>query len=435
MNEQMRALLAIFRASQWQPIETVNAKQYKQLCEIVKHAKATAPFYQHLYQHLSDEQHEISLTELPILTRDMIQQSGETYFSNNIPLHHGKQFPFQTSGSTGKSVKTMGTDFTRLVYETLMLREHEWHQRDASKRLMAIRWAKRDFAPAPLGHLQSSWGSPINQHMQTGESIFINVASETKDQVDALLYYQPAYLFSYPSQLAAIAEYCLHNKISLTFLEEICMTGETLADHYLKLLRSALPNCKLTDAYSSEEFGIIANQCPEYHQYHVNSESVIVEIIDDYGNPVANHQTGRVLITSLINYATPLIRYDVGDYAEWGDSCRCGRSLPVIKKIHGRKRNRLRLPTGESLFPYLGEHHDSAHITTNIRKFQFIQHTLHDIEIKLVLDEPLSQSQEDEYKALRQKSLGYPFNITITYPDHIPLSPTRKYEEFISLVE
>lgn len=435
MNEQMQALLAIFRASQKQTPDIAKAKLQKQLRDIITHAVETAPLYQNLYQNRLDTQDEINLSELPILTRDLIQQSGEAYFSTNIPTHHGKQFPFQTSGSTGKYVKTLGTDFTRLVNDALMLREFEWHQRDATKRLMAIRWAKRDFAPAPLGHLQSSWGNPINQYLQTAESIFINVASETKDQVDALLYYQPAYLFSYPSQLAAIAEYCLQNKISLGFLEEVCMTGETLTENYLKLLQLAFPKCKMTDAYSSEEFGIIANQCPEHRQYHVNTESVIVEIVDESGNAVSNHQAGRVLITSLINYATPLIRYELGDYAEWGENCPCGRTLPVIKKIHGRKRNRIRLPTGESLFPYLGELHDSAHITTSIRKFQFIQHTLHDIEIKLVLDEPLTHAQEVEYKLIRQKSLGYPFNITITYHDHIPLSPTRKYEEFISLVD
>lgn len=437
MNPQMQTLLALFRKSQSQTPESAYLKQKKQLRDILLHAFDTVPFYQRHYHCFAREniEHHVSLSDLPIVTRDHIQQAGETYISKNIPPHHGKVYPFQTSGSTGKSINTLGTDFTRLVYDALMLREHEWHKRDATKTLMAIRWAKREFAPAPLGHHQLTWGQPINQYLQTGESIFINVASETKDQVDALLYYKPSYLMSYPSQVAAIAEYCSQHNISLPYLEEICMTGETLTDHYKHSIHKALPHCKLTDYYSSEEFGIIANQCAEYQQYHINTESLLLEIVDDNDNPVKKGEIGRILLTSLINYATPLIRYEIGDYAEMGEACQCGMTLPVIKKIHGRKRNRLRLPNGESLFPYLGEHNDSAHIIKNARKFQFIQHTVYDIEIKLVMDQPLSKQQEAEYKIIRQKSLGYPFNITISYPDHIPLSPTGKHEEFISLVE
>ena len=50
-------------------------------------------------------------------------------------------------------------------------------------------------------------------------------------------------------------------------------------------------------------------------------------------------------ITSLHNRVMPLIRYEVGDFAEVGPPCPCGRGLPVIARIMGRVRNCLRFPT------------------------------------------------------------------------------------------
>ncbi len=371
---------------------------------------------------------------MPVLTRDLIQSAGDDFISQQLPEFHGACYPMETSGSTGKPVRIIATDFTRLFYDALMLREHDWHRRDFTKKLLSIRWARRGFAEPPLGHQQSTWGPPINQYHATGSSIFINVASETHKQIDALLLHSPHYLLSYPSQLAALAEYCLDNNICMPFLEEIRTTGESLRDDYAQSIRLAWPQTRLTDVYSSVEIGNIAQQCPEHNHYHVNQENVLLEIVDEHNQPCETGKPGRVLVTSLMNYATPLIRYELGDYAEWGNPCQCGRNLPVIKKIHGRKRNRLVLPNGESLFPYLGEREDRNKITTAVRKFQFIQHTPHDIEYKIIVSQPLSPEQENQLRQLHQKNLGYPFNITITYVDHLPLNHAGKYEEFVSLV-
>src|SRR4029079_1989241 len=139
--------------------------------------------------------------------------------------------------------------FTRLFYDALMLREHAWHQREFLNKLMAIRWEKRGFAEAPLGHHQSTWGPPIHHYHPTGPSTFINIASKTDDQVQAILIYKPHYLMTYPSQLTALAEYCLKKRIHFPFLVEIRTTGETLTAECMNLTKTAWPQIKLTDVY------------------------------------------------------------------------------------------------------------------------------------------------------------------------------------------
>jgi phenylacetate-CoA ligase len=142
-----------------------------------------------------------------------------------------------------------------------------------------------------------------------------------------------------------------------------------------------------------------------------------------------------VLITSLHNFATPLICYEVGDMAEFGEPCACGPGLPVIRRIHGRKRSRLRLPNGENLFPYLGEHGDITRVT-GVKQYQFqcIQHSLEEIELKLVLERPLDAAEQVAVSALMQRYLGHPFRVRFSFPQAIPRGPTGKYEDFLSLL-
>ena len=51
----------------------------------------------------------------------------------------------------------------------------------------------------------------------------------------------------------------------------------------------------------------------------------------------------------------PLIRYEIGDFAEVGDRCSCGRGLPVLRRILGRVRNMLTLPDGRLIWPSISD--------------------------------------------------------------------------------
>lgn len=434
MNGPMKRLQEMLHDSQYQSSEENTQKQHQQLNRLLSHAFTTVPFYQASYAGLAlDAQH---FTQLPILSREQVQLAGDNLISKALPAAHGATYALETSGSTGQAVRVLGTDFTRLFYDALMLREHAWHARDFKKTLMFIRWLKRGIAEAPEGHAQTNWGPPVSKYHVTGPGVLINIASETKKQIEALIHYQPYYLATYPSQLLALAEYCDEHQISsLSSLREFRTTGEMLTAKQITKIKQVWPNIKISDIYSCVEFGNLAQQCPEYHNYHVNSEHIKLEIINHQDELCEVGEVGRVLVTGLLNYATPLIRYELGDYASWGEPCACGRSLPVIKKIYGRERNRLMMPSGESCFPYLGEYDDVEGITMgSIRKFQFVQHTTHDIEIKVVAPDIFSEQEEAYFKQLYQKNLGFPFNISITYHDDIPVGPTGKFEEFVSYV-
>jgi phenylacetate-CoA ligase len=189
----------------------------------------------------------------------------------------------------------------------------------------------------------------------------------------------------------------------------------------------------VVDLYSSQEVGIIAAQCPESGLYHVMSEGVIVEVLNENGMPCLPGQIGSVVVTDLHNFATPLVRYGIGDYAEVGPACPCGRGLPTLKRIVGRERNMVLKPDGGRHWPLLGAHDFQA--VAPIRQYQAIQRSLELIEIRLVADTPLNVAQEQQLSTLIHQALGYPFRLQFVYfKDEIPRSPGGKFEEFICQV-
>jgi phenylacetate-CoA ligase len=158
----------------------------------------------------------------------------------------------------------------------------------------------------------------------------------------------------------------------------------------------------------------------------------LIEVLGDDGTPCSPGEVGRVVITALHNFATPLIRYEIGDYAEVGEACACGRGLPVLKRILGRQRNFLVLPTGEKRFPEARM--ILMDLAPEIRQFQLVQKTVENIEIKLAVTTPLANSKELQITHHLNEKFGHPFDYQFIYVEDIPRSANGKFEEFKSEV-
>ena len=186
----------------------------------------------------------------------------------------------------------------------------------------------------------------------------------------------------------------------------------------------------IEDNYSSQEAGIIALQCPAGELYHTMAESLVVEVLDDRGRACGEGEIGRVVLTDLHNFASPLFRYDIGDYAEVGGRCGCGRTLPTLRRVLGRKRNLMMKADGSRFLPRAG--FETFDQIAPIQQYQVIQHALDEIEFKLVSVEPLSPSQEDALAATLRQALEFAGRIRVTQSrERLPDSRAGKYEDFI----
>jgi phenylacetate-CoA ligase len=132
----------------------------------------------------------------------------------------------------------------------------------------------------------------------------------------------------------------------------------------------------------------------------------------------------------LHNFAMPLIRYDIGDFAEAGPACACGRGLPVLRRIHGRVRNMLVTADGRRYWPFLGGY-QAIREAPQLRQAQFAQIAPDLIEARLVASGPLTAEQEEGMRRRVLARLPPGMRMRIGYRDRIARGAGGKFEEFV----
>ena len=102
------------------------------------------------------------------------------------------------------------------------------------------------------------------------------------------------------------------------------------------------------DRYATREVGTIAHECEAHDGLHLVMENNIVEIVGPDGQPRSEPgEEGEVVITSLRNLATPLVRYRLSDMACLGrDGCSCGRQSVRLASVLGRTSDLIVSPRG-----------------------------------------------------------------------------------------
>ncbi|MDY6932457.1 MAG: hypothetical protein SVJ22_11155, partial [Halobacteriota archaeon] len=110
---------------------------------------------------------------------------------------------------------------------------------------------------------------------------------------------------------------------------------------------SSVFNCPVYDEYSTEETWMISSQCRN-HNYHLFTDNVWVEFLDDKGDEVATGETGEIVLTTMRSRAMPFIRYRIGDLGRpSGRTCSCGSNFPLIESFEGRCGDSFILPSGK----------------------------------------------------------------------------------------
>ena len=212
-------------------------------------------------------------------------------------------------------VVVVNTTNTMLAWQdALTLRAQVWALRDFSQSVAVIRKYPKGPAEYPDGLRTQSW-SPSAFPFTTGPAMFLTTSyTSLEQQWEWLNRMRAAYLMTYPSVVRGFAKLAEKEGKLPASLRGITTVGEVV-DPDLREIAVRFLNAPIHDIYSSEEAGIMALQCPDCTAYHVQSESVIVEVLNANDRPCAPGETGRVVVTPLHNYAMPLLRYEIGDFA------------------------------------------------------------------------------------------------------------------------
>lgn len=158
-------------------------------------------------------------------------------------------------------------------------------------------------------------------------------------------------LMTTPSIALIIGQELIENNIDISenYIEKIITTGENVS----KQLRSKIEEmwgAKLISMFASSE-AVLGIECSIHDGFHVLNNNIIIEIIDECGDPVKEGEIGELVITPLNKKMMPLIRYKMGDMVQLVNNCECGCSYPKFRFIC-RKNNNFVLSTGVSISEY-----------------------------------------------------------------------------------
>jgi phenylacetate-CoA ligase len=183
----------------------------------------------------------------------------------------------------------------------------------------------------------------------------------------------------------------------------------------------------VTDRYGCEELGLIACECEVHAGLHVNAELVAVEVLREDGAPCAPGEVGRIVVTDLVNYGQPLLRYEVGDRGAFAAAaCSCGRGLPLLERLAGRTADFLVAADG-TLVAGISLIENTLTRFSGIRQMQLVQEARDLLVVNLVRADGWSEETSRAVAETFRGALGSALRVEFRLVEKIPQEPSGKY--------
>ncbi|MFH1322105.1 MAG: hypothetical protein ABII90_15825 [Bacteroidota bacterium] len=367
----------------------------KHFLAIVDYASKNNPFYRNRFTDSG---------ELPIIDRI-------TFLEHNDEILNNNPVTASTSGSTGIPVRIS------------VSAERDQMNRDDDIRF--VRWLG---GPLPCTRI-------IHSGSDDKRAWLLDVKAPIDEQI---AFIQRRYsetgavaLTTYPTNAEMLAREVLDRGIDMSFIQRFGVFSEAFETYQKEVISRAFPNSQIWSTYSSMEFGMIAGQCPyepDYH--HIMAHKLGVEILNKDDEKCKPGEMGRLVITDYFNRQSPLIRYEIGDYAI-GQPCPCERiKLPAFRKIVGKVRGALIHRGGRRVvFTALSV---ALRDLPGMRQYQVIQDNIEDFTVKIAA----SQQLDDEIRLVFNKHFGYiPKLLKVQYVNSIPREANGKFHASICMIK
>jgi phenylacetate-CoA ligase len=203
-------------------------------------------------------------------------------------------------------------------------------------------WAMILFKPCfiPSG---SAFGYMPPASKKLANIMRLNLSDPFEENLKKLDEFQPNYITAYVHILEQLARAAKQGKTSIHKngqLELVVAISEPLPPETQKFIEENL-GVPVANHYAMGECPQLSLGCPKGHGAHINNDMAILENVDANYQPVPDGTPGsKVLLTNLLNFVQPVIRYEIDDVITISNEpCPCGNPLPRVKTIAGRSND------------------------------------------------------------------------------------------------
>ena len=402
------------RSQSWSA-RRLNEWKTSLLKKLVFHAYGTVPYYRRVMRSAgltpSDIRTIRDFERMPILTRQDVKANPQDILSREYP--RARMISDHTSGSTGEPLNFYRTLFQQSWGRAAQLRGELWH--------------------GFLG--KRAWMLPVSPSLHSRHVVrfslqrcilfnSVNISEETLGWfVRRLRDTGTRMLRGEPSSLHILARF-VENREPDIELDVIISDGDTL-DAEMREDIERVFRCRIFDFYGCTEVGVIAVQCPGCDRYVVSDEMVHLELVEHEGG-----DQGDVVVSSLVNYGMPFIRYAIGDVASgMRDGCECGRAHTTLSAVRGKVWGLVARRGGSFIRTLFYE----SFMGMPVKMYRVIQRDYERFSVFVVPDEGFAEGHTNSIKERMREILG-PVEIELSRVEAIPALPGGKHSYIISEV-
>lgn len=310
-----------------------SGKSLEHLNGLIEYAVKHVPYYRDRKNDYPTLHSLDELDKLPILYKDTFKKNNHEFLSDEITRFNS--YKFRTSGSTGTPLKgaIKNIDLKERLHTFLISLKKEGI--DYSKRV--ARFPGADVARNSKVYRRDF----INNHFLF--SIYHLSNDRILDYYHGLNDHKIEILEGYPSTIISLMRLLKANKLKLPYVKNILTTAEKLLPHDREELELFF-NAKIFDFYGSSE-GSVYMYADKNGVYHNSDRVGYLECVNDNYQNVPIGVSGRMIVTSFLSKFTPLIRYDIGDYATISSN---DNGIIEVAEVLGRQEDIFITPSGKS---------------------------------------------------------------------------------------
>ncbi|WP_298067385.1 hypothetical protein [uncultured Cetobacterium sp.] len=384
--------------------------QIIELKKLLKYARSNSKYYFQILKNVDIESiNKIEdIKNIPILEKETLREKIDEIII-------WKDIKNETGGTTGKPLVTYfkKDDFLkRMAYLNVFKEKH-----GVRLNMKSARFSGKNLIPHGFEKNNKYWRTNriINQRLY---STFHMNNKTLKYYVENLNIYKPQIIDGFISCIYEVAKYIKENKMVLKFKPiVIFVTSETVLKPQKELVEEVF-GCKVRNQYASSEGAPFITECV-CGKLHYNMDTGIIEELEN----------GEILVTSFTSYGTPLIRYKIGDNIKFDskNTCDCGNSHPIIKKIEGRKSDFL-FSIERGKINSVNMANAIKWIPNAVKNIQFIQEKVDEITINIAVDKKRYESKYDmEIIKEMENRFGKNMKFVINKMDDLPREKSGKF--------
>lgn len=399
--------------------ERIYEFQLEYLKRLVHHVYKNVPFYKQLWDQAGVHPDHIKTLEdlscFPKTSKQLLSEAGDNAIAH--PELKKTYVHFRTSGSTGKP------------FSYYLTKEH--HSWFIASAFLGFYWAGWKIGD-PWLRIQWLGDLGVRERLENWmfNCLYMSISTLSSDYlhnfVEKIVHFKPVMIRGFTAATYVFAEYLLKQNNTQIRPKCVVCTGDTLHPHFREAIEKAFQS-PVFDGYGGESMRT-TNEC-EKRSHHI--PPVILVEVEPEGPETEDGQPCKLILTSLTNYATPFIRYEIGDVGVMGEGfCSCGRKSKFLSKLIGRETDIVVTPAGH----YLVCHHFNNILKwyPGVEQFQVLQHEKAEIIMRLVTNQQHTKQEEEKIKEYFEGLGGQGFRVIIEHVPEIPMTRTGKRRYIIS---